>query len=159
MNAGLLMEAAQTQQTLAASALEQLRAHAQGLDAVVREEIRATLTEELEGLCEDTRRATRALQSLQRMATVRALLISAVSAAGAGAIPFAFAWLLLPSRAEIAALRATRDELSANIAHLSERGAQAQLRHCGAAARLCVRVDRSAGVFGERGDFLVVRGY
>ena len=48
MKLGLLMEAAQAQQGLAAQALERLREHTAGLDAVVREEIRATLIEELQ---------------------------------------------------------------------------------------------------------------
>jgi hypothetical protein len=34
-----------------------------------------------------------------------------------------------------------------------------ELRRCGAAGRLCVRVDRKAGTFGEGGEFLVVKGY
>jgi len=34
-----------------------------------------------------------------------------------------------------------------------------QLRHCGAARRLCVRVDRGAPLYGEAADFLVVKGY
>ena len=40
---GLLMEAVQAQQTLATSMLERLREHTAGIDAIVREEIRATL--------------------------------------------------------------------------------------------------------------------
>jgi len=41
MKLGLLMEAAQAQQALAAAVLQQLREHTGGLDAIVREEIRA----------------------------------------------------------------------------------------------------------------------
>jgi hypothetical protein len=77
----------------------------------------------------------------------------------AAALPFALAWWLLPSRAELQALRATRDELAGNIARLSERGAQAQLRRCGSERRLCVRIDRSAPAYGESGEYLVVKGY
>ena len=40
MKLGLLMEAAQSQQALAAAALQQLREHTGGLDAIVREENR-----------------------------------------------------------------------------------------------------------------------
>ena len=57
---GLLMEAAQSQQTLAATTLERLREHTAGLDAIVREEIRATLLEEMRALYEDSRRAAEA---------------------------------------------------------------------------------------------------
>src|SRR5256885_6807294 len=66
MKVGLLMEAAETQQALAAAALEQLRAHAAGLDGIVREEIRATLIEELGALDEDSRRAGESLRALKQ---------------------------------------------------------------------------------------------
>ena len=61
MKVGLLMEAAETQQALAAAALEQLREHAAGLDGIVREEIRSTLIEQLGALEEDSRRAGESL--------------------------------------------------------------------------------------------------
>jgi len=71
---GLLMEAAQAQQTLAATALDRLREHTAGLDRVVREEIRATLLEEMQALDEESRRAAEALRRLQRTANLRLIL-------------------------------------------------------------------------------------
>jgi len=159
MKAGLLMEAAHAQQSAVAGTLDRLREHAAGLDGVVREEIRATLLEELQALACDTQAACHALQRLKRAASLRALLFTAIAAAVAGVAPVAVAFWLLPSRAEVQALRAARDELATNIARLSERGGQAQLRHCGSQRRLCVRIDRAAPAYGEGSDYRVVRGY
>jgi len=156
---GMLMEAAQAQQGLAANALEQLREHTAGLDAVVREEIRATLIEELQALEAESRRTAAALQTLQRAAGRRALLAGAAAAILLSALPLGGAWWLLPTRGELEALRATRAELAANIAQLSARGGRAQLRRCGAQQRLCVHIDRTAPRYGEAADYLVVQGY
>ena len=52
-----------------------------------------------------------------------------------------------------------RDFPRAEVARLKAQGALVELRRCGIAQRLCVRVDRKAGAFGEGGEFLVVRGY
>ena len=155
---GLMMEAAQAQQALVASALERLREHTSGLDGIVREEIRATLVEELQAVSGESRDAACALANLRRTVTVRSLLCGGVAAALSAALPLALAWWLLPSRAEIAALRTSRDELSANLAQLSAGGARAQLRRCGADRRLCVRIDRAAPAFGERADYRVIQG-
>jgi hypothetical protein len=65
----------------------------------------------------------------------------------------------LPAPAQIAALRAEHERLSAVIATLAASGGRMDLRHCGDTARLCVRVDRRAPAFGEQSDYLVVRGY
>lgn len=159
MKAGLLMEAAQAQQSAVSGTLERLREHAAGLDGVVREEIRATLVEELQTLTHETHSACSALQRLKQTANLRALLFTVVVGSGAGAVPVACAFWLLPSHAEVQALRAERDALATNIARLSEQGGQTQLRHCGAQRRLCVRVDRAAPAYGEGGDYLVVQGY
>ena len=156
---GLLMEAAQAQQTLAAAALDRLREHTASLDAIVREEIRSTLLEEMRGLAEDTQRAGEALRGLQRSVNLRAVAWSVAVTVLSGVVPFALAWWSLPTRADVAALSSKRDALTADIARLAREGGHVELRHCGAAQRLCVRVDRGAPTYGEGGDFLVVRGY
>jgi hypothetical protein len=66
---------------------------------------------------------------------------------------------VLPSPATIAALRAQQAALSQNVARLTQLGGKAQWRSCGEAARLCVRVDRGAPVYGEKADYYVVKGY
>ena len=156
---GLLMEAAQAQQTLAATTLDRLRDHSAGLDSIVREEIRATLLEETQELCEESRRAAQALRKLQRTVNLRVIAWSGAVLSLASLLPCAMAWWLLPTRGEIRALLERRDELTANIARLSRQGGNVELRHCGSAQRLCVRVERSAGAYGAAGDFLVVKGY
>jgi len=156
---GLLMEAAQSQQTLAATTLERLREHTCGLDAIVREEIRATLLEEMRALYEDCHRAAEALRRLQRTANLRLFAWSAAVFILASLVPCGIAWWLLPTRAEIQALGVKRDELTANIARLSRQGGNLELRHCGTTHRLCVRVERTAPAYGEAGDFLIVKGY
>jgi len=159
MKLGLLMEAAQAQQTLAADTFDRLREHTAGLDAVVRQEIRATLIEETREFGEECRRAAAALRRLQRGTNLRlfawgvAILVSGLM------IPLGITWCMLPTRAEIAALAAKRDELTDNITRLVRQGGDLQLRHCGTEQRLCVRVDRSAPTYGENADFLVVRGH
>ena len=159
MKLGMMMEAAQAQQALATTTLERLREHATGLDAVVREEIRHTFVEEMQELADDSRRAADALRRLQRTANLRLWAWSAATVTLAGGVPSVIAWWQLPTRADIAAMSVRRDELAANIARLSHQGGKVELRRCGAAQRLCVRVDRSAPVYGEDGEFLVVKGY
>jgi hypothetical protein len=159
MKLGLLMEAAHAQQTLAASSLEMLKAHVRDLDDIVREEIRRTLVEELEVLGNDSRRAAESLRSLRRAANLRVALWSIGVTTLCSAIPLGEAWWILPSPAEIAALRATRDELASTVAALERHGGRIDLRRCGSGNRLCVRVDRKAPPYGEAADYLVVHGY
>jgi hypothetical protein len=159
MKLGLLMEAAQAQQVLATTALDRLREHTAGLDAIVREEIRTTLIEQMRTLDEDSRRASEALRGLQRTANTRFVLWGAVIVTFTALVPVGVAWNMVPSRAEIEALTKRRDELIAGTERLAHQGGGVDLRHCGKALRLCVRVDRSAPAYGEGGDFLVVKGY
>jgi hypothetical protein len=156
---GLLAEAVQGQQTLAGTALERLREHTAGLDAIVREEIRHTLVEELRSLGDDSRRAGAALRRLQRAAGVRVLACCLSLALPASALPVVLLWRALPSAAEMSALAAQRETLVADIGRLDRHGGKVELRRCGPAQRLCVRVERSAPSYGEAGDFLVVKGY
>jgi hypothetical protein len=156
---GLLMEAAQAQQTLAATTLDRLREHTAGLDRIVREEIRATFLEEMQALDEDSRRAAEALRRLQRTANLRLIVWSTAVLSLASLLPCAIAWWLLPTRTEIQTLAAKRDELSANIDRLSRQGGNVELRRCGTTQRLCARVERSAPAYGAAGDFLILKGY
>jgi hypothetical protein len=156
---GLLMEAAQTHQKAAESALRKLKSSTTELASQLREEVRTVLTEQLRALASDSNRAAAALRQVQRAANVRALVWSLGITGLCSAIPVLLACWLLPSRSEIASLRARRDELTTKIASLEERGGRIDLRHCGKGARLCVRVDRKAPTYGEQSDYLVVRGY
>ena len=159
MKLGLLLEAAHAQQTLAETSLERLSAHVRDLDDIVREEIRRTLVEELQVLGNDSQHAAEALRALGRAANLRVTLWSIGITTLCSVIPLAEAWWILPSPAEIAALRSKRAELASNIAGLEQHGGRIELRRCGAADRLCVRIDRHAPAYGEAADYLVVRGY
>jgi len=159
MKLGLLLEGAHANQTLAETALEKLKAHVGELEGIAREEIRATLLEELHAVGDDSRRAAETLRRLRHAADLRLALWTLGMAALACSVPIGAAWWLLPSRSEVAALGAKRDALQAEVARLETRGGLMEMRRCGAAGRLCVRVDRKAGAFGEGGDCLVVKGY
>jgi hypothetical protein len=159
MKLGLLLEGAHANQSLAESTLEKLKAQVAGLEGIAREEIRATLLEELQALGEDCRHAAETLRRLRHAADLRLALWTLGMAALACAVPLAVAWWVLPSRAEVAALGARREALAADVARLEARGAHMELRRCGTAQRLCVRIDRKAGSYGEGGEFLVLKGY
>ena len=159
MKLGLLMEAAQANQKAAESSLKKLKAAANDLAAVVREEVHRVVMEEFHSLAADGKRASDALHAAQRAANVRALVWSVGMTLLCSAIPLGLACWVIPSRAEIAALRARHDELVTRIANLQERGGRIDLRRCGDGARLCVRVDRKAPMYGEQSDYLIVRGY
>lgn len=159
MKLGLLLENAHAQQGLAETVLERLKAHVSELEGIAREEIRSTLIEELHALSEDSRRAAETLRRLRHAANLRVALWTLAMASLSCAVPLIAAWWLLPSRADIADLSARRDALQRVVSNLTAQGGQLKLDRCGPARRLCVRVDRSAGVFGESGDFLVVKGY
>lgn len=159
MKVGLLMESAQAHQKLAEGQLERLRAHTQDLDSVVRDEIRRTLADELRALTAETTRATRALQKIRSAARLRSAAWSLAAAVlCAGGVVGVARWAL-PSAAEIASLRARRDELAANLAKLEQQGGRIDWRRCGDGRRLCVRVDRKAPAYGDKADYLVIEGY
>jgi hypothetical protein len=159
LKAGLLMEAAQTHQQQAQLALDRLSAHTAGLDEVVREEIRETLLTQLHALAADVHGACEALRSLKRVAAVRLTLWSLGIMLLATLAPFALVYNVLPSAGEIATLSARREELNARIAQLAQAGADLELRRCGVAQRLCVRIERGTPSYGQDRDFLIVRGH
>ena len=157
---GLLMESAQAHQKLAETHLTKLLAHTQGLDDVVRHEIRRTLIEEFQALSAETDRAAAAMSAMKRAANVRAIAWNLGVALLCTVIPGAIAHFAWPSKSEITGLRAQRDALAYNLAELERRGGKVDWRQCGSAARLCVRIDRKAPVYGKQGEeYLVVDGY
>lgn len=159
MKLGLLMEAAQAQQRLGQESLERLAAHTRDLDVIVRDEVRRTVAEELGSIATESHRAAESLRSLRRAANVRAMLWTVSIAAVCSGVAMGEAYWMLPSQREMAALRARRDALAANVERLEKRGGALELRTCGARARLCVRVDRNAPAYGPDADYLVVKGY
>ena len=89
---GLLMEIAQAHQQLAEAALARLKQHTTGLDAIVREQIRQTLIEELRGVHFESLRAVESLRRVQKAADVRIAVwsvgIAALSAAVAAVVGY-----------------------------------------------------------------------
>lgn len=158
MKLGLLMETARSHQKLAEEAIGKLIEHTRGLEAVVRDEVRQALLEELAGVCAEIEGAVRSLQALKRAANARTTLWTLGCGAIAVTSALLVAWWFLPKPAEIAALRAEREELASNIAMLDRYGARADLRRCGT-GRVCVRVDLKAPRYGDHADYLVIRGY
>jgi hypothetical protein len=159
MKAGLLMEAALAQQRLADTCLKKLKAQVSELTVIVREEVRGTLIAELQAVASDSQHAAQALRRLRRSVGLSLGLWSIGVTALCSALAVGIAWWVLPSSAEIATLRARRDEYALAVARLEQRGGKVELRRCGANSRLCVRVDRRAPAFGEAAEFLIVKGY
>ena len=159
MKLGLLMEAAHANQKAAESSLRKLRSATASVAEIVREEVHRAAIAELQSLAADSNRASLALREVRRAANVRVLVWSVCITTVCSMIPLGLACWIIPSRAEISALRARHDELLTRIASLEQRGGRIDLRRCGSGARLCVRVDRKAPTFGEQSDYLVVRGY
>jgi len=155
---GLLMETAQTHQKLAEAAIEKLSEHTQALEAVARDQIKRALVDALKSMHTEAQCAVEALRKMKRAANARVALWTLGLTVTSVAIALSIAWWVLPTRDEIARLRAERDELASNIAVLNQRGARADLRRCGA-RRVCVRVDLSAPRYGESSDYLVIKGY
>jgi hypothetical protein len=159
LKAGLLMESAQAHQALAAENLQRLQAHIRELDAVVRDEIRRTLLEELQAVNTESRLAVQAMSRARHFANRRLAILGSGLVMFATAIPAGiFAWLV-PSSTQINALRAQRADLEAALLRLREQGALIELRYCGDQRRLCVRIDRNAPTFGEQADYWIAKGY
>jgi hypothetical protein len=153
------MESAQAHQKLAETHLERLRVHTHGLDGVVRDEIRRTLLDELQAVTVESAGAARALRSITRAAEARRLTWNIGIAVLCAAVPAAVIHLVLPTEGDIASLRHRRDVLTDSVTRLERLGGKADWRLCGHPGRLCVRIDRNEPVYGERGDYMVVRGY
>jgi hypothetical protein len=159
VKAGLLMESAQTQQRMAETQLDYLRAHTAGLDAVVRDEIRRTLIDEFQALERESRRLVSSLQRLKRSVAVRLTGIVAALALSGALLPGLIQQWTAPGNAELAQLRERRDALLTNIKQLERDGGAIEWRRCGESKRLCVRIDGKAPVYGSAADFYVVKGY
>jgi hypothetical protein len=154
LQVGLLLEAAETHQRLAEEALSRLSAHAASLDGVVREAVRGALIDGVGEVFTESARATHSLRRLGRAAQLRTVLWSVAITLAASLVPVGVLQLLVPSRAELAALEQRREALAASMKPLQD--ANVDLRRCG--GRLCARVDRGAGAWGEHADYFVLAG-
>jgi hypothetical protein len=149
---------AQLQQP-AQAVIDPFGALSRGMDQVIRQEIRGALAEEFQALGGASRRAAEALETVRRAASVRMALWAVAVVLACASMPVIVAWSVLPSRAQLEQLRAERDRLQENIALLARRGGNLDLRRCGPAGRLCVRIERSTPAYGPQADYLVAKGY
>lgn len=159
LQAGLLMEGAAAHQAMVTENLQRLQAHIRDLDAVVRDEIRRTLLEELHGVSDESRRAVQALQRAGSAAARRLGLLAQSIIFLTTLIPAGVMFYVTPSPAELQSLRTQRAALESALAQLRREGAQVEWGRCGEERRLCVRIDRKAAHFGEQADYAIVRGY
>jgi hypothetical protein len=159
MSVGLLMESVQAQQKGAEAAIARLADLADGLDGIVRGEARRAFTEELGALGEASRSAAMALDRVRHTASARLALWAACVAAAACAAPAIIAWKVIPTETELRRLQAERDALAVGIRRLQDQGGRIELRTCGPASRLCVRVERNAVAYGPAADYFVIKGY
>lgn len=104
-------------------------------------------------------RAAEKLAQMQRGSTVHFARWAFGVVSGCALVPALLSWILMPSRTQLLQARQTFEQLSATMAQLSREGGRIELRHCGTANRLCVRIDRKSPFYGESADFVVLKGY
>ncbi|HEX3848414.1 MAG TPA: hypothetical protein VHV81_13615 [Steroidobacteraceae bacterium] len=158
MNFGLLMEAAQAHQKVAETILEGLRRHTEGLDTVVRDEIRHTMVEELTLVKSAADEAAASLRRIGRMACVRQATLGLALGVLCACLPALTMRWRAPTPSELAELQSRRDRLAGEVTVLERRAAKLDLRTCGSNARTCIRVDRSSPSYGAKGDYYVAAG-
>jgi len=158
MKLGLLLEGAHAQQALTESLAARLRTHIEGLDAVMRDEIRRTLVEELGFLVAEADRVAESLRRMGRRGLLRHALWTGAATVLCVYAPIMTMRWSVPTAGEIASLQARRDRLQATVTALQGQGGGADLRRCGEAPRLCVRVDRAMPAYGANADYYVVAG-
>ena len=157
LEVGLLLETVQSQQRLAGETLAQLGEQLQSLERGVRADVAQAAREAFLELSAEADAVSTQLLGLRRAIGMRAALWSAAAALASAAVTVLAVRLLVPSAAQIDALRARRALFAADIRRLREYGGSVELRRCGAHGRLCVRVQRTGPVFGAHGDFLLVK--
>ena len=155
---GLLLENAHVQQQGAAESIDRLHALVQGLDDVVRDEIRRTLIEELKGLDAEIATSITGLRRFRRAVSLRAAAWTIGAAITIPLLCAAVSGAVRPSTRRIGQLAAEQAVLERNVAMLRAAGGRVDLRRCGRRRRWCVRIDRSTTRYGRHGDFAVIGG-
>ncbi len=150
---GRILETVHSQQAQLHGMLASLESRSRELDTSVGEAVQRALMQPA-GL-----RATEKLAQMHRASTARFARWSFGVVSGCALVPALLSWMLMPSRTQLLQARQTLDQLSAAVAQLSREGGRIELRHCGAANRLCVRIDRKSPFYGESADFMVLKGY
>jgi hypothetical protein len=157
LEVGLLLETVQSQQRLAEETLARLGEQLRSLETEVGAQVAYAAREAFLQLGAEADAVRTQLLGLRRAVGMRAALRSAAAALASAAMTVLAVRLLVPSAAQIDALRARRALFAADVRRLREYGGSVELRRCGAQGRLCVRVQRAGPVFGAHGDFLLVK--
>jgi hypothetical protein len=150
---GRVLETVHAQQSQIHGMLATLDTRSRDLDSTMGEAVQRAFMSAA-GL-----RAAEKLSQIHRATGVRFALWSFGIVSACSLVPTVLTWMLMPSRAQVTQARQSLDQLSAGIARLSREGGRIDLRHCGEANRLCVRVDRKTPFYGENADYAVVKGY
>jgi hypothetical protein len=148
-----ILETVHAQQSQLRDLLASLETRSRDLDASLGDAVQRALMQP-SGL-----RAAERLAQVQRTSTVRFARWSFGVVSGCALVPAFLSWMLMPSRTQLLQARQSYDRLSAGVAQLAREGGRIELRNCGAASRLCVRIDRKSPFYGESGDFMVLKGY
>jgi len=148
-----MLETVHAQQSQIHGMLATLDSRSRDFDATVGEAVQRALMDAA-GL-----RAAEKLSQVHRAAGVRFARWSLGVVSACALVPTVLSWMLMPSQAHVLQTRQMLEQLSAGVARLSREGGRIQLRHCGEANRLCVRVDRKSPFYGENGEYMVLKGY
>jgi hypothetical protein len=150
---GQVLEAVHAQQSQIHGILATLDTRSRDLDSSVGDAVQRAFLDAA-GL-----RAAERLSQIHRATGMRFALWAFGVVSCCSLVPAVASWVLMPSRTQMTQARQNLDQLSAGIARLSREGGRIELRRCGEANRLCVRVDRKAPFYGENSDYAVLQGY
>jgi hypothetical protein len=150
---GQVLETVHAQQSQIHGMLATLDSRSRDLDSAMGEAVQRAFMDAA-GL-----RAAEKLSQIHRATGMRFALWSFGIVSACSLVPTVLTWMWMPSRAQMTQARQSLDQMSAGIARLSREGGRIDLRHCGEANRLCVRVDRKTPFYGEKADYAVVKGY
>ena len=135
---GRILETVHAQQSQIHGVLATLDSRARDLDSTLGEAVQRAFMDAA-GL-----RAAEKLSQVHRATGIHFARWSLAIVSVCALVPTGLSWILMPSRAQLLQARQTADQLSAQVALLTREGGRIELRQCGDAGRLCVRVDRKA---------------
>jgi hypothetical protein len=162
----VLIAAFDTEHKRVQGAIAALNQTGEKLQREVRAAAAGAVDEALAHLNPEIKKAAQTLVDLQRLSLWRAAWQHAVVALVAMAIALLAVWWYVPPMSEITALRTERDQLTASIENLSQRGARMTHSLCGTGGepkRFCVLVPKRPLQWGSRDNpnevYVVPIGY
>lgn len=150
---GGVLETVHAQQSQIHGLLATLESHSRDLHATLGEAVQRAFMDAA-GL-----RAAEKLSQVHRATGMRFARWSFGVVLACALVPTILSWVLMPSRTQLIQARQTLDQMAARVSQLSREGGRIDLRHCGEADRLCVRVDRKSPFYGENADYVILKGY